>query len=304
MSPPSVYPSPGQYTRSRLVSGTPSPPTRTFKSPFSSAAFKARDTGTTRSPSVSFSVSNFRTPSSPLPTSPREPRPARAPPPPPPAPPPPRLRAARPLRIASAFAAAFCLLPSAFCLLSRLPLNPVPAADGLAQLKLPVGLCELVLLLDEQPLALAPLHADERERAAKLLAFEFELQLPAFELSERVRAADELVRAAVPAHVLARAVLAFGYAPFELQVLDRVIFGLDGQAALRRVERRPARHRPGLQDPAHLQAEVEVKLRRVVLLHDEAVPVNFRDTPARLRRPPEVAHLLISLKPHTRPNPL
>src|SRR5213078_1205450 len=115
--------------------------------------------------------------------------------------------AARALRTSSCL----LLLPSASRLSPCLPLNRVLAADGLAQVKFPAGFGELVLLLNQQPFALAPLHAHERERAAKLLAFQLKLQLPAFELSGRVRVAEKFVRAAVPAHVLARAVLAFGY---------------------------------------------------------------------------------------------
>jgi hypothetical protein len=98
--------------------------------------------------------------------------------------------------------------------------------------------------------------------------------------------------------VLARAVVAFGDVPLEFQVLHGVVFGLDGEPLVAGVQRRPLADGPRLEDAAHLQPEVEVEHRGVVLLHDEAVTVDFRHFPARLRRAAEVSLLVISFEPH------
>jgi hypothetical protein len=94
------------------------------------------------------------------------------------------------------------------------------------------------------------------------------------------------------------AVLAFGDVALELQILDRVIFRLDRQPSLRRIERRPLANRPRLEHAAHLQTKIKMQVRRVVLLHDEAAQAALRQAPARLRRAPEVPLLPVGFEAH------
>jgi hypothetical protein len=77
------------------------------------------------------------------------------------------------------------------------------------------------------------------------------------------------VHAAIPHDHRARAVVAVGNHTLEIDVLDRVVLGLDGEALLLGIERRSARHRPRAQHAAHLEPQVPVHAARGVLLTHE-----------------------------------
>ena len=135
----------------------------------------------------------------------------------------------------------------------------------------PVGDGVVVAVLDEQPLRLAlaaAAHANERERAGESLAVERELDVATLVTSAQGIDAPvvRLVGPAVPQHDGAAAVLAGGDRPLERVVLDRVILDLHGEAPLRRIERRPLRHRPALHHAVELEAEIVVEMTRGVLL--------------------------------------
>ena len=76
--------------------------------------------------------------------------------------------------------------------------------------------------------------------------------------------------AAVPEHDGAAAILALGDGAFEVAVIERVIFGLDGKPLVAGVERGALGHRPGLEHAIDLKAQVIVKARGGVLLDDKA----------------------------------
>ena len=80
---------------------------------------------------------------------------------------------------------------------------------------------------------------------------------------------DRAVPAAVPDDDRAGAVVAWRDHALEVGVLDRVVLDVDGQALLFRAHRRPLRHRPALEHPVHLEAQVVVEAPRRVLLDDE-----------------------------------
>jgi hypothetical protein len=75
--------------------------------------------------------------------------------------------------------------------------------------------------------------------------------------------------------VLARTVVAFRDMSLEFQILDRMVFRLDGEPLITGVERWSFAHRPGLEDAAYLQTKIEVEHGSVVLLHDEAMAVSL-----------------------------
>ena len=111
-------------------------------------------------------------------------------------------------------------------------------------------------------LALALVQREEPVAAAEALAVERHLDLGVVEL---VR----LVDAAVPDPHRAGAVAPLRDVALPLEVLERVILGVDRHAVVLRVLGDPVRDRPGDGDAVVLQAQVPVQPGRVVLLHDE-----------------------------------
>jgi len=137
---------------------------------------------------------------------------------------------------------------------SRKPFTQVPVRApgqhrgelGLGRFAAAVG--ALVVLLEQQPVpALA--HPREREAAVQLLALEPERDVAVRDgVLHRDRPAaldrDVLVGAGVPDDHRAGAVFALGDAALELEVVERVVLGLDGEPLVARVERRALRHGP------------------------------------------------------------
>ncbi len=157
-----------------------------------------------------------------------------------------------------------------------------------------------VVVLDQQPvvplLPLAALHPHQHEAALQPLAVQDDLQVALLQALVRVGPRFGLPVAAVPQHHRAAAVLALRDRPFEVAVVERVVLHLDGEPAVMRVHRRAPGHRPGLEGPVELQAEVVVKARGVVLLDHEAAPVGRLDllSAAGLSCLGEVAHRLVA----------
>src|SRR5665213_2010007 len=95
-----------------------------------------------------------------------------------------------------------------------------------------------------------------------------------FEIAALVRAAQRifattafgLVRAAVPEHHGATAILPFGNRPFEGVVLDWMIFNLHCQPANRWIVAWSLGHRPTLHHSVELEPKVEVQMTCRVLL--------------------------------------
>ena len=108
-----------------------------------------------------------------------------------------------------------------------------------------------------------------------LSPFSSKLMWPFFIIGGRIAMRDPL--ALVPDDHRTGAVLALGDDALERGVVERVVLDMDGQPLLRRVEARPARHRPAPQHAVMLQPEIVVQPRRIVLLDDE-------DAAGRLRR--------------------
>ena len=91
----------------------------------------------------------------------------------------------------------------------------------------------------------------------------------------------------VPDDHRARPVVAAGYRPLEVPVVERVVLDLDRQSLHARVITRALRHGPGNKYAVRLQPKVVVQTARRVLLDDPsvAIPVVVRSGPlARAHR--------------------
>src|SRR5262249_25142620 len=97
-------------------------------------------------------------------------------------------------------------------------------------------------------------------------------------------------------------VLALRDRPLERSVLERVVLDVDGEPLLRRIEARPLRHRPALEDAVELESEVVVEPARGVLLHAEEEPVRtpLRDRALGLGGAAQVALLPVDVEGHYR----
>ena len=141
----------------------------------------------------------------------------------------------------------------------------------------------VVAVLDQQPVgALAApavvLHAHEHPAALQPLAFQSEFQVAALQPLMRIALGNPV--AAVPQLHRAAAILALGNGAFEIAIVERVVLDLDRKALVVRIERGPARHRPGLEDAVELEPEIVVQAPRVVPLDDEAQRRGGRHAPS------------------------
>ena len=143
-------------------------------------------------------------------------------------------------------------------------------------LDVPLGIGERILVFDQEPglplallLRLPQLH--EHETASQLLAVQDKLQLSALQSLGRGQVTLGLEGPVVPHAHRSRAVVALRDHSFEAGIVQRMVFGLHGQAFVGRVQRRALGHGPGLERSVDLEAEVVVQAPGVVLLHDETV---------------------------------
>ena len=106
---------------------------------------------------------------------------------------------------------------------------------------------------------------------ASLCAAQLDVELAARQALRRRYAVEGVVDAAIPQDHRAGAVVSGRDDALEAAVLHRVIFGLDGEALLLRIDRRSARHGPAHQHAVDLQTKVPMQAPRRVLLDDEGV---------------------------------
>jgi hypothetical protein len=166
-----------------------------------------------------------------------------------------------------------------------------------------------VALLDQQPI-FPPLsggfsaHPHQGPVAVQFLAFEgeFERPLAVRRLGVRIKRDPG---SAIPQHDGSAAIFALGNDPFELAIIERVVFDMDGEPLLPRVEARSLRHRPALQNAVELEAEIIMQSARGMLLDDKGEPLaGFfagLDSARRLRRFPEIPFPSVFFEGHARP---
>ena len=85
------------------------------------------------------------------------------------------------------------------------------------------------------------------------------LKSPLAKASSGVRPPSRFPVSAVPQLHGAAAVFALRNRPLEVAVVERMVFDLDRQALVGRIERGPARHRPGLEHAVEFQPQVVVQ---------------------------------------------
>jgi len=127
-----------------------------------------------------------------------------------------------------------------------------------------------VLLLDEQPVVLLPgeTGADEGKAPRELLARDLDLHRAHCEHRLEARVSPRPERAAIPDDDSSRAVLALRDRALEAGVVQRMVLDLDGEPPVRRIEARPLRNGPTLEDAAGFQAQIVVQVAGVVFLND------------------------------------
>src|SRR5690606_15889134 len=121
------------------------------------------------------------------------------------------------------------------------------------------------------------LQTDEAEAAVELLAHEREHEASLVVGTRRIPLGA--VDASIPEHDRPAAVLTRRDDAFELAVLERVVLGRDGEAALFGVEARALRHRPRLEHAVDLEAQIVVQAPRIVFL--DAEHAGFAGAPRR-----------------------
>ena len=134
-------------------------------------------------------------------------------------------------------------------------------------------------MLDQEPVgslaAIAVMaHAHQHPAAAELVAVQREFQVALLESALRIVG---LPIAAIPELHGAAAILALGNGAFEIAVIQRMVFHLHRQPLVVRIERRPLRDRPGLEDAVEFQAQIVMQPARVMLLNDKMPPLRGRD---------------------------
>src|SRR5690606_22510831 len=144
----------------------------------------------------------------------------------------------------------------------------------------------VVAMLDQQPLRFrAAVRAYECKGAAETRTLDGDAAPPLLEPATNARLAlgpiglVREVRAAVPQHARAAAVLVLGDGALERVVGDRMILDLHRKSLHRGVAARSLWHRPALHDAVELEAQVEMQTRcRVLLDHEPEVSTRTRRT--------------------------
>ena len=130
-----------------------------------------------------------------------------------------------------------------------------------------------IAVLDQQPLILFLAAPDFHQNKTSLQFFpvQREFQIPFRQLRLSAERSFGFVRAAVPDDHIPGAVLPGGNLSLELAIFKWMILHVDRQPLHARIQRRPLRHRPGLQHAVHFQPQVVMQTRcRMFLNHEHA----------------------------------
>ena len=159
----------------------------------------------------------------------------------------------------------------------------------------------LVANLEKDPLSGFAAAPDQDPFTLKFFPLEDEMQFPFFPaLLRRVRI-DHFVCAVVPNNHFPGAIVPGRNNAFELAVIDRVVFGLHGQALLGRIERGALGNGPGPEYTLHLEAEIVVKASCPMFLNDETLARGLLDLPGWLGRSIEFPFPFIFVETHSKP---
>src|ERR1700732_2638929 len=128
-------------------------------------------------------------------------------------------------------------------------------------------------MLDQQPFLFSWLPAanfDQYKTSGQLATVQNKLQFATIDLLGGREIAFHFEGALVPEDHLASAIISLRYFALKLCVLERMIFGLNGQALIYRIHRWTLRHGPGFHHAIHFQTEIVVQASRVMFLNNES----------------------------------
>lgn len=128
-------------------------------------------------------------------------------------------------------------------------------------------------------------HADKDEAAVQAPSLEREFEVAVFQRVLRCLLSLRFPVPAVPQHDGTAAVLAFGDCPLEIAIVQGMVLDFDCQTLVVRVERRPARDRPGFENAVEFQSKVVMQSRGIVLLGQDRLYVPLTRPPAVRRSP-------------------
>ncbi len=137
----------------------------------------------------------------------------------------------------------------------------------------------------------------EHEAAVELLTVQRKFEVALLEHLVGI-AAHRFPCAHVPNHDCPCAVVAFGDSAFEIEVGNRMILHLHGQAFVCRIERGAFGNGPGFQHAIHFQAEIIVKTGCPMLLYYEAMAFFGRDFAGWFRSAVELAFAFVFFESH------
>ncbi len=128
-------------------------------------------------------------------------------------------------------------------------------------------------MLDHQPFVafFALFQFYQNEAAPQFLAVQAKLDFSFFQLLQRAEIALHMKSPAVPYHYCSRAIIAFRNFPFEVGVIQRMVFRLHRQPLVGVALGRSLGHSPRLQSSIDRQPEIVVQPRCPVLLNHEGV---------------------------------
>src|SRR5205823_14408669 len=138
----------------------------------------------------------------------------------------------------------------------------------------------------------------QRPASLELFAIELELEMALFVARDRVVAGGP--RATIPQHHRAGAVLVGRDDALETTVFERMVFDMDREPLVLRIQARALGYRPAQQDAVELEPEVIMQATCGVLLDHKGQRLRLaaRDPSARLGGEAEVALFTIALKAH------
>ena len=166
-------------------------------------------------------------------------------------------------------------------------LDVVPTSARLAPTSARLAPTSARLAPPGRVLPAAPRGSDQREAAGQLLATKPELQLACAERRTGIPGDLGLEGAPVPADGVARAVFAPGNDALEVQVLDRMVLGAGGEAALAGVARGTLRDCPRREDAVDLEPQVVVEpAGSMAMDHEPPAPARCRRARQVRRRAP------------------
>jgi len=121
-----------------------------------------------------------------------------------------------------------------------------------------------VICLDEQPLLLRAFHADKDKETVQFFAMQDKFDPPGTNA-----AAHEIIRSMVPDEHESGTIMIFRNAPFKCGIRKRMVLNMNCKTLVMRVHGRSFRHCPRCKNAIHFEANIEMEVAGVMLVHDK-----------------------------------